>query len=296
MESILNFFEFLFEAFSLMAIPILLGMLVFLIIILSIVIRIIRNVVGKLTNKSESRAVTPYNTVKNTYIPKTNPVKKDLSDFDEGVIDSDKTNAFPNENDETENKPNEKASQESISMPSKSIPTASKYQNHELKGLSAEFLAIRKKAEKGDVDAQCECGRLYMNGYLVEEDTEEAAYWYNKAAQQGSVEGHFRLGEYFADDYYENDGEGRYFEEARQHLLIAAKENHMTSQYTLAMLYCHKYTQYCEEKGYTTPEQRKADPVYNEYVKKHKYWSNLYWTYNGVFSKEYNKDEQDFIE
>ncbi len=296
MESILQFFEFLFEAFSFMAIPIILGMLVFLIIILLIIIRIIRNIVEKLTKKPEKRAVSQYITPQNTYKSKAKPVKEDSSDFDEGVIHSPQIKSFPKENEQTESKPMEKESQESIVMPLKLIPTASKYQNHELKGLPAEFLAIRKKALNGDVEAQCECGRLYMNGYLVEEDTQEAVYWYNKAAQQGSVEGHFQLGEYFADDYYENEGEVRYFEEARQHLLIAAKENHKTSQNSLAMLYCHKYTQYCEEKGYTTPEQSKADPVYNEYVKKHKYWSNLFWTYNGVFSEEYNKDEQNFIE
>ena len=279
-----------------MAIPILLGMLAFLIVVLVIIVSVVKSIIRKITHKSESYEVPQYNTLQNTYRSKAKPVKKDLSDFDECVIDSPQTKSFLNENEETESKPMGKASQESIVMPLKLIPTVSKYINQELKGLPAEFLAIRKKAENGDVDAQCECGRLYMNGYLVEEDTQEAVYWYNKAAQQGSVEGHFRLGEYFADDYYENEGEIRYFEEARHHLLIAAKENHMTSQYTLAMLYCHKYTHYCEEKGLTTKEQREADPVYLDYVKKHKYWKNLFLLYNGVFSKEYNKDEQDFIE
>ncbi len=291
-----QFIEFLFEAFSFMAVPILLGMLVFLIVVLVIIVSVVKSIIRKITHKSESYEVPQSYTVHSTYRPKSKSVKEVLSDFDECDVDSDQTQSFPNENEETESKPMGKASQEAIVMPSKWIPTASKYQNQELKGLPAEFLAIRKKALNGDVDAQCECGRLYMNGYLVEEDTQEAVYWYNKAAQQGSVEGHFQLGEYFADDYYENEGEIRYFEEARHHLLIAAKENHKTSQNSLAMLYCYKYTHYCEEKGLTTKEQREADPVYLDYVKKHKYWKNLFYMYNGVFSKEYNKDEQDFIE
>lgn len=286
----LQFFEFLFEAFSFMAIPILLGMLFALIVVIVILISIVKSIARKIQKKPQ------YNTPQYTYIPEEKPVKEYSSDLNECVVDSDQTASLPNENEETESKPIAKASEESIVVPLKSIPTESKYQNQELKGLPAEFLAIHKKALNGDVEAQCECGRLYMNGYLVREDTQEAVYWYNKAAQKGSVEGHFQLGEYFADDYYETDGEVRYFEEARHHLLIAAKENHKTSQDTLAMLYCHKYTQYCEQKGLVTKEQREADPEYCDLVKKHKYWKNLYWTYNGAFSKEYNKDEQDFIE
>ena len=291
-----QFFEFLFEAFSIMAIPILLGMLAFLIVVLVIIVAVVKSIIRKITHKSESHEVPQYYTLENTHRSKAKPAKENLSDFDECVIDSPQTKTYPNENEEIEDKSMETVSEDTKVMPLKSIPTVSKYLNQELNGLPAEFLAIRQKALSGDVDAQCECGRLYMNGYLVEKDTQEAVYWYNKAAQQGSVEGHFRLGEYFADDYYENEGEVRYFEEARQHLLIAAKENYMTSQYTLAMLYCHKYTHYCEEKGLTTKEQREADPVYLDYVKKHKYWKNLFLLYNGMFSKEYNKDEQDFIE
>ncbi len=279
-----------------MAIPILLGMLVFLIVVLVIIVSVIKSIVRKITHKPESRTMPQYNTLQSTYISNAKPVKEDLSKFDECVIDSPQTKSFPNENEETESKPEVKASEESIDVPLKLIPTVSKYLNQELKGLPAEFLAIHKKALNGDVDAQCECGRLYMNGYLVEEDTQEAVYWYNKAAQQGSVEGHYQLGEYFADDYYDNNGKIRYFEEARQHLLIAAKENHKTSQNSLAMLYCHQYTNYCEEKGLITKEQREADPVYLDYVKKHEYWKNMFFMYNGIFSKEYNKDEQDFIE
>lgn len=272
----MQFIEFLFEAFSIMAIPILLGMLVAFIVVIFILVSIIKTIMRKIQKKPQSSAKPQYNTHQNTYTPQVNSI-------------SDK-------NEKTETKPIVKASEESIIITTKFIPTISKYSSQDNKGLSAEFLTILKEAERGDVEAQCECGRLYMNGYLVKEDTQEAIYWYNKAAQQGSVEGHFQLGEYFADDYYENDGKIRCFEEARQHLLIAAKENHKTSQNSLAMLYCHQYTQYCEEKGLQTKEQREADPVYLDYLKKYKYWSEMFLMYNGIFSKEYKKEEQNFIE
>ena len=276
----MQFIEFLFEAFSIMALPILFGMLVALIVVVVILVSIIKAIIRKIQEKPQSSPAPQYNTYQKTYTPQntyTPPV-----------------NSVSYENEKTETKPIVKAPEEPNVTATKFIPTASKYLNN--KDLYIEISVLLHEADDGDIEAQCECGSLFMHGYLVKEDTQEAVYWYNKAAQQGSVEGHFQLGEYFASVYYKNDSKIRYFEEAREHLLVAAKENYKTSQNALAMLYCHRYAQYCKEKGLQTKEQREADPVYLDYLKKYKYWNHMYWIYGGLYAKKYKKEEQNFIE
>ena len=44
---------------------------------------------------------------------------------------------------------------------------------------------LRKAAEHGDAMAQFSLGVCYQNGWGVGKDTDEAAKWYRKAAEQG---------------------------------------------------------------------------------------------------------------
>jgi len=45
--------------------------------------------------------------------------------------------------------------------------------------------AIRKAAEQGDANAQCELGVCYDFGRGVEKNSRKAVSWYKKAAEQG---------------------------------------------------------------------------------------------------------------
>ena len=47
---------------------------------------------------------------------------------------------------------------------------------------------VRKAAEQGDAEAQCELGVLYENGQGVPKDHRKAAEWFRKAAAQGHAE------------------------------------------------------------------------------------------------------------
>ncbi len=58
----------------------------------------------------------------------------------------------------------------------------------------SEFDRTLMWAERGDADAQHSMGQLYLGGEGVGKDTEEAASWFEKAAEQGHVDSMFNLG------------------------------------------------------------------------------------------------------
>jgi len=53
---------------------------------------------------------------------------------------------------------------------------------------------IRKLAEQGVAEAQCNLGVMYCKGRGVPQDYKEAARWYRKAAEQGNDRAQFNLG------------------------------------------------------------------------------------------------------
>ena len=57
-----------------------------------------------------------------------------------------------------------------------------------------EFEDTLKRAEQGDVEAQNSLGYMYCNGKGVPKDYKQAAYWYTKAAEQGSSNAQLYLG------------------------------------------------------------------------------------------------------
>jgi TPR repeat protein len=64
----------------------------------------------------------------------------------------------------------------------------------EAKGLEL----MTKAAELGYVKAQIFMGNAYAYGYPVpDEDNDKAAYWYQKAAEQGDAEGYFSLAQIY---------------------------------------------------------------------------------------------------
>lgn len=60
---------------------------------------------------------------------------------------------------------------------------------------------IRRAAEMGIAAAQNKLGDIYLNGQEVEQDFEQAVYWYAKAAEQGNAEAQDSLGFMYENGY-----------------------------------------------------------------------------------------------
>ena len=61
---------------------------------------------------------------------------------------------------------------------------------------------LRRLADQGDAQAQCELGFRYAHGYGVSRDDQEAVRWYRQAADQGDAYAQNTLG------YMYHDGKG----------------------------------------------------------------------------------------
>ena len=64
---------------------------------------------------------------------------------------------------------------------------------------SAEVIAMREKAEKGEAYPQFSLGNMYLDGRGVTKDEVEGVKWYRKAADQGYAPAQYFLGRMYAD-------------------------------------------------------------------------------------------------
>jgi TPR repeat protein len=92
---------------------------------------------------------------------------------------------------------------------------------------------LRNKAEKGDIDAQINLGRLYVRGEGVPKDEAEAVKWFRKAAYQGNDRGELFLGIM----YYNGLGVPKDEAEAVKWYRKAAEQGNADAQYTLGFVY-----------------------------------------------------------
>ena len=88
---------------------------------------------------------------------------------------------------------------------------------------------LELRAEKGDIDALVELGNYY-NGLLK---SEEAFYYYKKAADLGYVPAIFQVGLRYID----GDGVGRSMNQGQQYLQKAADKGYANALYCLGLLY-----------------------------------------------------------
>ncbi len=65
---------------------------------------------------------------------------------------------------------------------------------------SAEVSQLKQMAEEGDIDAQVDLALKIEKGEGVRQDLKEAAKWYRKAAEQGSVDAQEKLRDMFNED------------------------------------------------------------------------------------------------
>ena len=62
-----------------------------------------------------------------------------------------------------------------------------------LRGYERKAEEVKARAEKGDVKAQVELGRLYWRGLGLNQDFKKAASWYRKGAKMGNIDGQYYL-------------------------------------------------------------------------------------------------------
>ncbi len=105
-----------------------------------------------------------------------------------------------------------------------------------------EFEKTKKAAELGDARAQFYLGWLYWQGYGIEEDYENALYWYIKAAEQGHMEAQRSLGVMYSSERAKiQDHQKAIFWYTK-----AAEQGDNKAQYNLGFIY---YTEHIVPKN-----------------------------------------------
>ena len=99
--------------------------------------------------------------------------------------------------------------------------------------LGQNVSTLKKQAEAGDVRAQVELGKAYVEGNGVAADQLEALKWFRKAADQGDAAGEYYVGE----GYLTGRGVQVDYAEALKWLQKAADHNESHAQYNLAAMY-----------------------------------------------------------
>ena len=97
----------------------------------------------------------------------------------------------------------------------------------------SDFEELLEKAENGDAESQFQVGRSYFIGDGVDDDDEEAVYWYEKAAENGHVEAMYELGQCYSLGMGVEEDE----EEAVSWYRKAARKKHPGAMYELANCY-----------------------------------------------------------
>ncbi|AVA22827.1 tetratricopeptide repeat-containing protein [Rhizobium sp. NXC24] len=113
------------------------------------------------------------------------------------------------------------------------------------------FKLYHERALKGDVAAQGMVGTLYAYGRGVKQDDTQAAFWFQKLAEQGIAKGQFALGEM----YLAGRGVHQDYSKAAELFRKAAEQGEPFSAFWLSMLY---------EQGQGVPK----DPQQAAYWKK----------------------------
>jgi uncharacterized protein len=98
-----------------------------------------------------------------------------------------------------------------------------------------ELSDLRGRAEEVDVKSQYEFGRIYMFGLGVSQDYQQAAKWYELAADGGLPAAQFTMG--FL--YEQGKGVRQDYSRALEYYHAAADQGHSTAANNLASLYLH---------------------------------------------------------
>jgi TPR repeat protein len=95
------------------------------------------------------------------------------------------------------------------------------------------FTRLKKAADKGNVEAQYELGRIYGNGDGVPQDHQAAIVWLEKAAEQNHAKAQESLGSLYANGV----GVKQDFSTARSWYMKAARNGLGSAQYLMATMF-----------------------------------------------------------
>lgn len=100
-------------------------------------------------------------------------------------------------------------------------------------------------ADAGDVGYMTTIGSMYLTGKGVSKDKDKALYWLKKAADLGSGEAMYRIGNMYEEGlcYTESD-----LKEAAKWYTFAANQGNMDGQYSLAAFCCVQKSKYYDPK------------------------------------------------
>jgi len=92
---------------------------------------------------------------------------------------------------------------------------------------------FQQAAENGSIDAHNNLGIMYLTGQGIEKDLKEAAIWLQKGAELGNIAAQSNLGLM----YYYGEGVEKDYQHAAFWILKAAKQGYVTAQNNLATMY-----------------------------------------------------------
>ena len=106
-----------------------------------------------------------------------------------------------------------------------------------------DFDEVKRKAEKGDVEAQYDLGVMYAEGQGVAQNYAEAMKWVKKAAKKGNAEAQYKLGWMYAA----GKGTSRNAKKAVKWYRMAADQGHAAA-YKILEIY-HPADLYINSRG-----------------------------------------------
>jgi localization factor PodJL len=130
-------------------------------------------------------------------------------------------------NNEVTNGPARKAGPQVSAAPAKPVTSSP------LNNVPAAERDLRAAAVAGNAAAQYEVGQRYANGENVPQDLEQAAYWYNQAADQGLAIAQYRL----AAQYEKGRGVAQDNAKARSLYEKAAAKGNVKAMHNLAVIF-----------------------------------------------------------
>jgi len=102
---------------------------------------------------------------------------------------------------------------------------------------NSNYKKIIKNAKEGIAEDQNRLGVMYLDGNYVEQDLNQAVYWFEKAAEQNNAWGLYNLAErYYSGDYFQQN-----YQKANELYLQAAQLNHSNAQNKLGIIYDNGY-------------------------------------------------------
>ena len=103
--------------------------------------------------------------------------------------------------------------------------------------LADEARLVQSRADKGDANAECKLGLMYVFGRGVPQDYAQAKSWFQKAADQGQAKAMYSIGNL----YYYGDGVAQIYSDALIWYRKAADKGYPLAEYMLGSMNYYGY-------------------------------------------------------